>query len=62
MYWFSLPIKLPVVIGPVHGFESDVKTQINKSVIEQSEQSVIYQSNMLWHVSKYFVVYDSNGL
>ena len=31
MYWFRLPIKLPVVIRPIQCVESNVKTQINKT-------------------------------
>ena len=29
MYWFPLPIKLPIIIGPTQCAESDVKTQVN---------------------------------
>ena len=31
LYWFPLPIKLPIVIGPIGpSVESDIKTKINK--------------------------------
>ena len=32
IYWFPLPINLPVVISPIQCVESDVKTQINKRI------------------------------